>query len=245
MLRLKCCLFLISALSPAGAVADTISQTVAFDYDVNFGVSFPVIEGFDTEGGTRELTGVTFAFDHNFDLDLYLESTGPTAVSAGDFSLDLAYLTLFQLGPAEANPPLLGPGALFVDDITGALSAYDGVPGNDGPDSFRRSYDDAFTLVQVYGQQDADVLNALTHVGPLTTVFGGFTELFFQWNNDPGWPFPPSGVPEYPTDAAIWVSWSNFRHFGEIEVTYEYAPVPEPTSALLLAALSALGLRRR
>lgn len=229
------------------AAGDTITQSVPFDYDAGFGVTFPVVQGFDSHGGSRRLTGVTFEFHHNFELDLFVESTGPTAVSADDFSFDFAYITLFQLGLGgdEGGPPAFGPGALFVEDVSGDLAAYDGDPGNDGPDSFRRSFSDAFTVTQAYGLEEPAVLAALTDVGPLTTVLGGFNELFFEWFNDPGWPFPPGGVPEYPGDAAVWVSWPGFRHFGEIAVTYEYAAVPEPTGAAGLAGLALLAARRK
>lgn len=235
---------LCAAAVPCAAVADTITQVVPFDYDASFGVSFPVVQGFDTLGGSRQLTSVTFEFRNNFDIELFVESTGPTAVSAGDFSLDLSYITLYQLGLGsdEPPPPVFGPGALFVGAITGALTAYDGVPGSDGPDSFRRSIAESFTAAQVYTEAEPEVLAALTDVGPLTTVYGGFSELFFAWISDPNWPPPPLGVPEYPGDAAIWVSTPTFRHFGEIAVTYEF--VPEPATASLIGA-GALLIRRR
>ncbi len=237
----------LATLSAAAAVGETISQTVPFDYDATFGATLPVIEGFDTQGGARRLTGVTFDFHHNFSLDLFIESTGPTPVAAGDFSLELSYPTLFQLGPGggETEPPFLGPGAMFFGGLTGALGAYDGDPGSPGADSFRRQLRQQFTVTQVYGLAEPEVLEAVTDVGPLTTVLGGFTELFFSWINDPNWPVPPSGVPQYPTDAALWVSLSNFRHFGDITITYEYAQVPEPATALLLAPLALLSARRR
>lgn len=235
------------SLLPAAAAADTITQTVPFDYDASFGVTFPVLQGFETLGGTRQLTGVTFEFRHNFAFDVFLESTGPTAVAAADFGLDVAYVTLYQLGEAggDDDPPFLGPGAMFVEDISGSLAAYDGIPGNDGPDSFRGSFSEAFTVTQTYGAEEPAVLAALTDVGPLTTVLGGFTELFFEWLDDPNWPLPPGGVPEYPDDAAVWVSFPTFRHFGEIAVTYEYTVVPEPASAGLLAGLAGCVRRRR
>jgi hypothetical protein len=236
---------LLVAIAPAVAHAETLTQTVPFDYDANFGVTFPVVQGFDTLGGGRELVGVTFDFHHNFELDLFMESTGPTAVSDGDFLLDLFYVTLYQLGEAgKGNPPVLGPGALFVGGVSGDLAAYDGIPGNDGPDSFRRSYTDAFTLTQTYTLAEPDVLAALTAIGPITTVLGGFTELFFAWVNDPNWPIPPGGVPQYPDDAALWVSTPVFRHFGDIVITYEYNNVPEPATIAPLAALALLARRR-
>lgn len=234
------------AISPCVAVADTITQTVPFDYDGNFGVTTPVIQGFDTQGGTRQLTGVTFAFHHNFDIELFVESTGPTAVSDGDFLFSLSYISLYQLGlPGEKGdppPPFFGPGAFFAGDISGGLAAYDGIPGNNGPDSFRRDLADSFTVVQEYTQAEPDVLAAVTGAGPITTILGGFSEIFFAWVNDPGWPVPPGGFPEYPSDAAIWISTPTLRHFGEIEITYEY--IPEPTTATGLAGLALL-LRRR
>jgi hypothetical protein len=237
---------IVCASAPAAAFADT-PQTVPFDYDVNFGVTFPVVQGFDTLGGARQLTGVTFDFHHNFVLDLFIESTGPTPLASGDFALDLAYITLFQLGEAGGpqDPPVFGPGAFFVDDITGGLAAYDGIPGNDGADSFRRSYSDAFTVMQAYGLEEPAVLAAVTDVGPLTTVFGGFTELFFEWIHDANWPVPPGGIPEYPTDAAVWVSWPQFRHFGDITVNYEFIEVPEPATALSLPVFALLAWWRR
>ncbi|MCC6359398.1 MAG: hypothetical protein IT450_11705 [Phycisphaerales bacterium] len=239
---------LLVAAAPAIAAADTITHSVPFDYDAGFGVTFPVVHGFDTLGGTRQLNAVTFDFHHNFSLELFFESTGPTPLAAGDFLLDFAYLTLFQLGEGGGEgegPPIFGPGAYFVDDITGDLAAYDGVPGNDGPDSFRRSFTDAFTISQAYDAANPEVLEAVTDVGALTTVFGGFNELFFEWVNDPNWPIPPGGVPEYPTDAALWVSWPNFRHFGTIDITYDFTVIPEPAVAAPLAVAALLMLRRR
>ena len=227
------------------ATADSFTQVVTFDVDPLVGVAFPELQRFDTLGGTRELTGVTFTLRQNLALELYFESTGPTALSAGDFSLDFTYATLVQLGLAndEEAPPLFGTGGFFVDGVTGDLAAYDGEPGGDGADTFRVAYHDAFVAQLDFSPTDADVFAAVTGSGSLTTVFGGVSELLFQWNNDPGWTTPPSGAPEYPTDAAIWVTATEFRHFGEIEVRYDYVTVPEPTTALLLAV--AVGAVRR
>ena len=243
-------LALLVALAPSVSLAGVITQTVPFDYDANDGATFPVIQGFDTLGGTRVLTGVNFAFHHNFEVEAYVESTGPTAVSAEDFSLSISYITLFQLGEAggKNDPPFFGPGGLWIENASGDLGAYDGVPGNDGPDSYRRVFTDMFTVEQMYGPSDPDVLAAVTDVGELTTVFGGFSELFFGWINDPNWPLPPGGFPEYPNDAAIWVSTPTLRHFGEIEITYDYEVVPGPASAaglLTLASLASVRRRRR
>ena len=234
-------------LASGATRADTITQTVGFDYDPLQGTTNPVIQGFDTQGGTLILKGVTFEFRHNFGVELFLESTGPTPVSMGDYSLNMSYLTIFQLGLADdgSNPPFFGPGAFFIDDFSADLGAYDGVPGNDGPDSHVQAFSDAYTHAQTYGVRDRDVLAAVTDVGALTTVYGGFGELFFYWINDPGWQFPDDGVPDYPGDPALWVSFNDFRHWGEIVVTYEYGPVPAPATLVPLAALAGVSRRRR
>lgn len=240
---------LVALLLPSFAAAGTLSHSVPFSYDPLAGVTFPVVQGFDTLGGTRQLTEVTFDFQHNFTIDFYLENTGPTAVSVGDFSMNLSFITIFQLGTIgedpKSSPPFFGPGAFFVDNYSADLAAFDGAPGNDGPDSVRRTFTDAFTTSQTYNDADPSVLAALTDVGALTTVYGGFGELFFYWINDPGWPFPPGGVPEYPTDAALWLTLSNFRHSGTIGITYQYTDVPTPTTAAPLAGLLLLARRRR
>jgi hypothetical protein len=234
--------FLLSLRSIAAA--DIITQTVPFDYDANVGFASPVLQGFDTLGGARMLRSVTFEFRHNFTVELYVESTGPTPVSADDFNLSISYNTLFQIGMGEGSP-FFGPGAFFVENASGDLGAYDGVPGNDGPDSYRRTLTDAFVVSQTYGQEDPAVLAAVTIPGEISTGLAGFNELFFNWINDPNWPPPPSGFPEYPGDAAVWVSFPSFRHFGEIEVTYDYVAVPAPFGAVLLGAPSILMASRR
>lgn len=238
----------LSLVLAAGASsADTITQTVNFDYDPLQGTTFPVIQGFDSQGGTRWLKEVTFEFRHNFSLDVFLESTGPTPLTMGDYSVNLSYISIFQLGLAgdDNNPPFFGPGAFFVDNFSGDLAAYDGVPGNDGPDSLVETFTDAYTHTQSYGVGDQHVREALTDVGELTTVYGGFGELFFYWINEPGWPTPDGGIPNYPDDAALWVALQNFRHWGEIVITYEYGPIPAPTTAAPLAAFLLAARRRR
>ena len=107
-------------------------------------------------------------------------------------------------------------------------------------------------LHSVYDQPDAAsvhsqfdrVLDALTDSGPLTTIYGGFTELFFYWINDPAWPEPAGGFPEYPNDAALWVTLENYRHFGDFTIKYKYRNIPAPAAAAPVGLL-VLGLRRR
>jgi len=252
---------LFSALAVAalgtGAGAAVETHTIPFDYDPIQGTVEIDITGFDTQGGTRALSSVAFEFVHNFSADMYVESTGPTALLEGDFSINVAFLSIFQLGTIDgggeerggdgpSGPPFFGPGAFFIDNQSANLAAYDGVPGNDGADSFRRSFSDAYSWNGLFlPGDDQPVLDALTDVGTLTTIYGGFLELSFWWNNDPGWPLPQEFFPQYPTDAAIWVTLENFRHHGDIIVSYEYTQVPAPAASALLLAPGVLLARRR
>lgn len=237
----------LALAAASAATAGTTSETVQFDYDPFAGTTELVLNGFDTMGGTRRLNRAVFEFHHNFSLDIYLESTGPTAVQQGDYGINIGFLSIYQLGTVnggEGDPPFFGPGGFFISDFSADLGAYDGVPGNDGPDSFRDTFTDAFTSVLEFRHADQMFLDALTDTGPLTTIFGGFGELFFYWNNDPGWPEPMDFFPEYPTDAALWLALQNFRHFGEFTIDYHYTNVPAPAAAAPMALL-ALGVRRR
>lgn len=230
--------------TPAAALSDTLTQTLAFDYNPATGAAFPIVQGFDTQGGTRQLNSVTFEFRHNFALDLFVESTGPTAVEEGDYAFEFSFISLFQLGDGSEGSPFFGPGGIYLGGVSGALAAYDGVAGNDGADSYHVLHNESFSVVQTYTQAEPDVLGAVTDAGAIPSVYGGFTELFFNWVNPPSWPPPAGEFPEYPTDAAIWINWQNFRHFGEFDVIYDYTVVPEPATLMLLPAL-ALAARRR
>lgn len=231
------------------AAAGTTQQTVQFDYQPLTGTVFLDIQKFDTMGGTRKLENVNFTFRHNFRLSLFLESTGPTPIAAGDFGMNFFFLSVMQLGTLDENGegsfPFFGPGGVGLTDFTAALGAYDGIAGNNGADSANGTFTDAFTSSFTFLPDEQPVLDALTGTGSLTTVYGGFTELQFWWNNDPGWAPPLSGIPEYPTDPALWLEFREFQHWGEIDVTYEFSQIPAPMSALPLIGLAAIARRRR
>lgn len=247
-------------VASGAASAGTASHTVPFDYDPSQGVINPVIPAFNTMGGTRQLNSVRFDFNHNFDADLYVESTGPTAVSAGDFFVSTSFISILQLGTIDdgggeegsvvnggpSGPPFFGPGAFFIDNVTGDLAAYDGVPGNNGPDSFTQNFSDSYANSWDFvAGADQSVLDALTDTGNVTTVYGGFQEISFFWVNDPSWP-PPEFFPEYPDTAAIWVSFQQYRHFGDFTVTYDYSIVPTPGAlGALLGGFGWASRRRR
>lgn len=246
MLKRHAALVLPLLIAASGAAAGTVTESVQFDYDPLQGTTELTLNAFDTQGGARVLRRATFNFQHNFTLDVALESTGPTALQQGDFSLSLAYISIFQLGTVgEGSPPFFGPGGYWFGDLSADLAAYDGVPGNDGPDSARLSLTDAFITNFEFNHTERPVLDALTDTGPLTTIYGGFTELFFYWINDPAWPEPAGGFPSYPDDAALWVALENYRHFGEITITYRYTYVPGPGAGAAALVVLGAGTRRR
>ncbi|MEO0482126.1 MAG: hypothetical protein AAF138_00710 [Planctomycetota bacterium] len=261
-------LSLLAGLTSIGltslAQANTISQTVPFDVDGLVDADFPQFQKFDTMGGLRELTGLTLSYDQNFRLDLTIESNGPTAINSGDWLLDAGYISLHQLGPAtdpdeeeeeddnDGGPPFLGPGATFQSGITADLGASDGF-GNGGADSFDTLITDAYVNTISYDPiADASVYDAFTGEGVLDTVLAGFSELFFQYVNDPNWgPIDPNNPPEGPFGFfedpffGVFVTFNEIRHFGDITVTYEFRNVPAPMTAAPLALLALAARRRR
>lgn len=246
-----------AAIAFAGtSAAQSVSQTVSFDYDAALDVTLLDIEAFDTMGGTRQLDRATFTFEHNFALDVFVESTGPTALSADDYQVDIGYISILQLGLADDNgddddnaggPPFFGPGAFFTNPFSEDLDAYNNIPGDDAGDSFSRLFTESYTSRDFVFERGTEqsTLDAITDTGTLTSVYGGFTELNFFWINNPGWPPAGGFFPDYPNDAAVWVDIQSLRHFGQFTVVYDYTLIPAPATApLAMLALGAAARRR-
>lgn len=210
-------------------------------------------------GGTRELTGVRFDFNHNFQQDIALESTGPTAVSAGDLLIEFGFISIFQLGTVMdgggdtdpdddpdgdggSQPPFFGPGATFTGFFSTDLPAYNGNPGEN---VYRQTFSESYSNSWDYGVGDSAVLDAVTGTGSLETVLGGFAEIQFNWVNAPGWPAPGGFFPNYPNDATVWAGWDQLRHFGSLSVTYSYNVIPAPGMLALTGAMGLVATRRR
>ncbi|MEO1583750.1 MAG: hypothetical protein AAFR96_04155 [Planctomycetota bacterium] len=253
----------LAAVLAVSAPAQTGSSTqvVPFDYDPFIDAAFPEIELFDTMGGTRELNSVTLSYDQTISFDVRLEQNSPVALEAGNFFADITYLSIHQLGTGDGGGegegegrgiPFLGPGAAGTQ-YSPALAATDGFNGA-GPDSFSASFNSGeFNFTSIADQNDgASVLQALTGQGSLTTVLGGFTEIFGGYNGDPMFPeVDPNNPPEGPFFPfqdpfyGVFVDTFNIRHQGTISVTYDFTIVPAPASVALLGFAGTVAARRR
>lgn len=228
------------------AQAGTITQVVPYDFAFTE-TAFPTFDGFDDQGGTLQLDRLTFDWEMTWEIDYRIENTGPTSLAAGDFAATIEQFTVHQLGVGE-GPPAYGPGGFFLSIENIALGAYDGSPGggvDEYIDTFVESYDRLFEFTPSDG---ATYLDAVTQVGPLETVYGGFGGIGFAWINEPtGWdpPSGPFGTPIYPDDDAVWIHLDDTRHVGQFTVTYEFSVVPEPATFGLVCLAGLFVARRR
>lgn len=247
---------LVLAAATSLAHAGIESQVVNFDH--GFEGEFINFQQFDTMGGTRELTGLSLSYDQTITLDLLIQSNGYTALNDGDWLMDAGYLSIHQFGLAEEGgdgepgPPFIGPGAVF-DQVSGDLGISDGY-NNGGIDTLNAIITDSFVFNASFDgstEFDQRMFDAFTGPGTLETFMAGFSELFFQWINDPNWIVDPNNPPEGPFDGpfidpfyGIFVDLQSLSHSGAITVNYEFTTVPAP-SALALLAGAALGTTRR
>ena len=249
------------ATIPTIAGAGIQTQTVDFDYSAFTGANISFAR-FDSMGGTRELTGLRISYDQQFDLEVLVESNGPTSLSAGDWDIEAGFYSLHQFGVfsdgrgGDGGPsfPLIGTGGVF-DVFTADLGASDGYNGT-GPDTYIGSASNASVFMMDYDRSTTlggDLLDVFTGGGVLETFIGGISEILGQWHNDPMWEVDPNNPPDGPWDDNPFIDpyygfFSTFltlEHSGSIDVTFEYATVPAPGGAALLLGAGFVGLRRR
>lgn len=243
---------LLIAASAGVAQADTMTQTVNFSH----GFDGEIIEFamFDTLGGTRVLTGMTLEYTHDIAMDLHVESNGYTAVSAGDWFVDLSYISIHQFGLIEndPNPPFIGPGALG-GSVTSDLGVSDGYNGT-GEDTYYTTLTSTSVFSASYDGNTTfgvDMLETFTGNGILETYYNGFTEAFGGWNNDPNWVVDPNNPPDGPFAFfedpyyGFFLTLDELRHNGSIVVTYEYTTVPAPAGVACIGLGGLMTLRRR
>ena len=244
----------LAVLAAGTASAQTEVQIIPFDYDVADDVAFPEFQLFDTMGGTRQLTGVTLSYDQSIQITTRFEQNSPITIAADSFFADISYISLHQLGLVDdnPNPPFLGPGAAGESISVPELGPSDGFNGS-GADTYEHITDTGmFNFTAQYNQNDHQAfLDVFTGQGSLTTLLGGFSELFGGYNVEPDFPeVDPNNPPEGPFPFfedpyyGIFVSTPSIHHQGTITATFEYVEVPAPASLTLLG-LGALGAVRR
>jgi hypothetical protein len=229
-----------------------VSQDIS--YSIGHEASELQIEMFDTQGGTRQLTGLTLSYDQTVSYDFTVESNGYTAVEAGDWEIWSSTYSIHQFGSdPEVNNPFLTTGGAGAFQVTADLGASDGFNGT-GADTYTGHVSEQRVQAFEYDRSTTSgqwFLDAFTGEGSLTSLFGGIIEAGGGWNVDPGWVVDPDNPPEGPFGPfedpyyGFFLGFSNFNHSGILTVNYEYATVPAPSGMALVAGIGLLASRRR
>ncbi len=204
-------------LTAAQANADIETQTIPFSHvEGETGFPFFTIDLFDTQGGTRTLTGVNLSLDATSTLEVFTENLGGQPIN--NWGFDFGVFPHFELLSAKKAAFFFDQA--FYPTVNLNLAAADGVEGS-GPDYAHipaRSIDLDDSI-------DVGAFEIINFIGAGTTdAFIGLPFFF---------PFPPGS-----TDT----SW-NRSETGALTITYDY--VPEPSAIALLGGGALLALRRR
>jgi hypothetical protein len=207
-----CCFALLALMGSTAALAGTVSYT-------DPSISFPLSPGSDT-GSVPQWDPALYPGQALVSVVLYINVTAGASVTAendsaigGNMGVNLTGLV------SSTSPGLSATAAILASGGPVAVAASDGNPGT-GPDFHNFGFIAA-------SDDDSD------------TIFAGFGPYIGNGNvtinvNGSGG-FSVSGV----TDSTTQVS--SFGGFGLVRITYNYEPVPEPSS-VALAALAASGL---
>lgn len=211
------------------AAAGVQSQSLKYDWDINGDLQIGTLDGFDSMGGTRVLTGVSFGIDATATWSVTALNYSPTAFSAGEWWADgLANVNVLfgEFGPGGVERIT---GAVGFIDLTGDLGAGSGDPifGEPGDPSVS----DTFTaFIGNYFELDASEFAAFQN-GPVATYLPVFTDAYADG---------PNGTP-----GNILIQTDSLSSFGTITLNYTYDVVPAPGAAGVLGMAGLIGLRRR
>lgn len=195
------------------------SETVSASWDVDLFSMYesPTIERFDTMDGRRKLDRMVIAVDHTADLTVALENGSAFALEADDYSAELYFQTIIQLGLVEDeddSPPFFGPGA-FSAFLSEDLAAADGTE-DAGPDFHESTASDTIqSEFEFDWEESPHFMEAMQGTEPLGMVVGGFSEMWVYWNDEHG------------GEALLYAEATAIRYAGTMTVTYEYSAAEE------------------
>lgn len=215
---------LAMTLALAGtAFADVETQQFEYAWSVADGNEPAALSfaAFDTMGGMRELTGVSFAIDGSFGLGLSVENLEEAAIGEGEWFVESAVLMNMEVGALALGAiDAVGFPAFSAD-----LAGNDGVAGQ-GDDFVAWSYAEGVAGSIDIQPQDFGVFEG-----------GGMIsgELY---------PFLSLAISAPPPLFDLFVD--QHEHAGAITLSYEFTVVPAPGAAAVgIACVGGLAWRRR
>lgn len=234
-----------AAAGLAGAGIET--QSIAIDIDSDrgeFGTNF-TFNQFDTQGGTRVLTGVNLRFAGDLFVEATAQSFSADPIAAGAWSADVFHNVLVSFftpgggdgdgdglgGDGGPSAPFYGLGGIGIVNFTGDLAP--GVPGGGGPfdpgipgDPITESFGSSInSLVPT----SAGFFDYYTGTGTVEGFAGPFTDI----------------VLDVPGFLPIDVFASRLTQLGTLSLDYEFTVVPAPASVAGLMGFGLLASRRR
>lgn len=213
---------LILAAAAGTSHADIIEQTFSYRWTGDEPPPEFAFQGFDSMGGTRELTSVRLGFEGTIQMEMTAQTYGE-ALAAGEWSLEASHtvVAFFTDGPGVFQ----GLGGQWMADVTGDLGAgSDGEPGT--PYVFLQTQD-LSSVVEV----DSSYYAGFHGNGLFHGIMAGFYDAVLT-----------------PPDNGQFVEFfpSFLSQDGTVTLTYEYVTVPAPAGlAGMVAAGLAMGRRRR
>lgn len=218
---------LLALAAATTANAQTITQTADFFFDaVALNEPVPItFDAFDTMGGTRTLTGVSFAAHSSFSLEMIAENGEDYAIGADEWFVEAAIFNNITFAPDQPNEvSIFGLGGVGYGPLSDDLAASDGNE-QEGDDSVLFSFKDEYS-----GFRDALPFQIAN--------FEGSGQLDAEI-----YPFLSLSIPPPPPFFDLWIT--NHLNFGTVELTYTYTEVPAPASASLVALAGLAAARRR
>ncbi len=218
-----CAATAVSAAQAGLGQSQTITQVSTFDFDAvqSNTPSALTFSAFDTMGGTRTLTAVSFHLEANYTLGFLAENGEDYAIGADDWFVEAGLFNNIEIGDGTL---FSGVGSVGYGPLSAELDASDGV-SQSGADSVSWRFEGF-----IEGSRDAlpFQIDAFVGSGQLDAEIYPFLSLLI----------PP---PEPYFD--LWVT--DNASSGLVTLTYSYEIVPAPAGTAVLSIGAALATRRR